>query len=79
VNNFERVTCAQASRTVNLAGNDVSIELDDNTPGPNLQFLEQPGDAQAVANVSLFSVYTNLHLNKKPYPQSHLWWPGNTV
>jgi len=51
VDDLERVSFFQQRRSMGLAGNDIPIELDHDSSGPNLQFLKERGDAQPIRDV----------------------------
>ena len=77
---LERVAFFEQGRTVGVAGNDIPVEFNDHASRPDLQFLEEPSDAESVADLFFFSVDTNLHLKlKNRIATTTSRWPGNTV
>jgi hypothetical protein len=65
MDDLERVAFIEHRRTVSIAGDDIPVEFNDHASGPDLQFLEEPGNAQSVDDLFFFSVDTNLHLKLK--------------
>ena len=72
MNDLERVSFFQQSRTMHVTGNDTAIKFDHDAAGTDLQLFKQPSQTQPVRNFPFYSVDANLHVNKKPYPQYHL-------
>lgn len=48
---------------MSFASHNVSIELNHDTSGSDLQLFEESRDSESAGDLTLFSVYTNLHLN----------------
>ena len=52
-------------------GNDITIKLDHDATGADLQFFKQPSYTEPVRNLPRFSVDTNFHINKKTVSANH--------
>ena len=48
---------------MSFASHNVSIELNHDTSGSDLQLFEKPRDTEPAGDLTLLSVYANLHLN----------------
>src|SRR5215831_10677104 len=79
MNDLEGISFFQLGRGMRFPGNDITIELNHDATGADLQFFKQPSHIEPVRDLPLFSVDTNLHVNKKPSPQTTPWWLGKTV
>ena len=65
MHDLERVAFFEQGRTVRVVGNDIPVEFNDHASRPDLQFLEQPSNAESVADLFFFFVNMDLHFNKK--------------
>jgi len=79
MNDLEGISFFQLGRGMRFPGNDITIELNHDATGADLQFFKQPSHIEPVRDLPLFSVDTNFHINKKPSPQTTPWWLGKTV
>jgi len=71
MNDLEGISFFQLGRGMRFPGNDITIELNHDATGADLQFFKQPSHIEPVRDLPLFSVDTNFHINKKTVSANH--------
>ena len=71
MNDLEGISVFQLGRGMRFTRHNITIELDHDASRADLQFIKQPSHIEPVRDLLLFSVDTNLHMNKKTVSANH--------
>ena len=68
MDDLERITVGEARNTVSFTGDNLSIVLDDDARGPNLEIFEESGESKSISDFFFLAVNFQFHKNQKTAP-----------